>query len=240
VQACGIAGDPDSVFISELLPQYASLLNHLDSHHSSKQLTATTAYRQLLALHGFLKTYQELIEDGSVDYAAMLTSIDAARCRFLKRSNIDAKTQVEGESLGSRKRKAAALPAWAAAYRQHKTNTDAAAVAAPAAGAVAGSSRGTNNSVLDLSDSSSSSSQCRTLHLSHRHWQQQRQLQDVHEALLLLLLLCRSSACHTCCSTCGQTLAWGSVVEVSASGSCRIVRLALVVWVWPPFLPHSC
>jgi hypothetical protein len=139
VQACGIAGDPDSACITELLPHYATLLTHLASQHNSKQLTATTAYRQLLALNGFLSTHRQVFEDGSVDYAAMLHSIDAAREKYLKASNRDAKAQMDGESLCGRKRKAAAPPAWAAAYQQRNANSRDAAPGAGAAADVAGS-----------------------------------------------------------------------------------------------------
>jgi hypothetical protein len=113
-------------------------------------LTATTAYRQLLALNGFLLTHRQVFEDGSVDYAAMLSSIDAAREKYLKASNRDAKALMDGESLGGRKRKAAALPAWAASYRQHNVNSTDAAPSAGAAAAVAGCIHGISSSMSDL------------------------------------------------------------------------------------------
>jgi hypothetical protein len=79
VKACGISGDPGSVCVAELLPHYDQLLGLLDAQYSSKQLTAGTIYIYLLALCSFLRAHQHVLQSSSVEYAAMLSSMDAAR-----------------------------------------------------------------------------------------------------------------------------------------------------------------
>ena len=82
VQACGIAGDPGSVRVAELLPHYASLSDALDAMHSSKAVSADWVYTQLLALSSFLRDHQQVLKNGSVNYAAMLSSFSTAGDKF--------------------------------------------------------------------------------------------------------------------------------------------------------------
>ena len=86
VQACGITGDPGRVRLAELLPHYAKLLNHLDSLHRSKQLIPQTVCKYLSAICGFLKSLQWALQWSSVDYAAMLSCMGAARTKYSRRT----------------------------------------------------------------------------------------------------------------------------------------------------------
>ena len=99
MQACGIEGDAGRVHVAELLPQYASLLAHLDYLHSSKQLGGSSIYAYLSALCGFLEDQRQVLRGSSVDYAAMLRSIDTARSKY---HQLKAKEQ-GANSLGSRR-----------------------------------------------------------------------------------------------------------------------------------------
>ena len=103
VQACGIAGDSGSVRVAELLPQYASLLVHLESQHSSRQLMAATAYHYLSVLRSFLKDQQRALQCSSVDYAAMLRSMDTACSTYRQMVPPVKKKGQEPSSLGGRK-----------------------------------------------------------------------------------------------------------------------------------------
>jgi hypothetical protein len=102
--------------VSELLPHYAKLLNHLDSLHSSKQLIPQTVCTYLSAICGFLKSLQWALQWSSVDYAAMLSCMGAARTKY-SRSTGDqmAGSGAASAVVNSGNRQAAAAAAAAAA-----------------------------------------------------------------------------------------------------------------------------
>jgi hypothetical protein len=85
VVACGM-GDLAGVLVVELLPHYSKLLCMLDDLHSSRKLSAHTVYNYLSVLCSFLKDHQRALQSSSVDYAAMLNSMDAARSRYRRLS----------------------------------------------------------------------------------------------------------------------------------------------------------
>jgi hypothetical protein len=70
VQACGIAGDPGSVQVSELLPHYAKLVSHLDAQYTSKQMPNVTVTNYLQVLWKFLSHHQPALRKlcSSVEY----------------------------------------------------------------------------------------------------------------------------------------------------------------------------
>jgi hypothetical protein len=101
--------------------------------HSSNQLSAKAVCINLSVLYSFLKAQQSDLRGGSTDYAAMLSSMDAAYKQYQQ------KWRAQGSrSLGGSKDKAApaaAAAAGEAAPGRREVATDAAALAAAAAAA---------------------------------------------------------------------------------------------------------
>ena len=60
LQASGIAGEPGSVRVVELVPHYTKLLCLLNDQHISRQLSASKIYSYLRVLYSFCAAYLRL------------------------------------------------------------------------------------------------------------------------------------------------------------------------------------
>ena len=144
VHACGIAGDPGSVRVAELLPHYASLLSHLDRQHSSGQLAALTAFSCLWRLCNFLEEHQRVLQSSSVDYAAMLSSMVAAHSKYQQIVKVTGQVQssLGGSNAGTSTAAAAQANTCGYLLIPAPWFSPPGVVSAPAAAAAAGSVEG--------------------------------------------------------------------------------------------------
>jgi hypothetical protein len=140
VQASGIAGDPDSVRVVELVPHYTKLLCLLNDQHSSRQLSASKILTYLRVLYSFYAAYLLPLHSRSVDFAAMLSNIKSALTMYgkLAAHNRQVKTTVgcqQGAAAAAAAEGAAAGPAASAGLGSYGVPVSSTAAAEAAAGA---------------------------------------------------------------------------------------------------------